>query len=435
MKKKIMNFIKKPFVRNVIIMATGTAAAQAISMALSPFITRLYGPEAFGLMGVFMAIVGIVGPIACLTYPIAIVLPKSDGEAKSLIRLSLYISVGFAAVLSLLLLMFKNPIVSLFNLNDIAQYLYLIPIVVMFSGFLQVIENWLIRTKQFGVTAKATFLQAITLRGGMVLIGLFSPVASVLIFLSALGEGLKALMLVIFARKTINTSITGPLEEKIMVKEIASKYKDFPIFRAPQVFINAISQNLPVLVLAILFGPVSAGFYTIGRTVLGIPSQFVGKSVGDVFYPRITEAANNGENLTNLIKKATLVLGAIGLVPFGIVIVFGPSLFSFVFGAEWVSAGEYARWTAIWLYFMFINQPSIKALPVLSAQGFHLKFTIFTLVLRTGALVVGYYVFSSDLIAVGLFGVSGAVLNICLILMTLYISKNFDKEQENKLNG
>ena len=64
------------FVRNVAIVATGTAGAQAITMAFAPIITRIYGPEAFGLLGTFMAILAVLTPVAALTYPIAIVLPR-----------------------------------------------------------------------------------------------------------------------------------------------------------------------------------------------------------------------------------------------------------------------------------------------------------------------------------------------------------------------
>src|SRR5699024_4538293 len=120
-----------------------------------------------------------------------------------------------------------------------------------------------------------------------------------------------------------------------------------PVYRAPEMFLNAISQGLPVLMLTAFFGPASAGFYTIGRTVLNIPSQLIGKAIGDVFYPRIAEAANNKEDLNKLIKKATFVLSGIGIIPFGIVILFGPSLFSFVFGSDWIIAGEYARWISL----------------------------------------------------------------------------------------
>ncbi|GAB3805662.1 oligosaccharide flippase family protein [Virgibacillus kimchii] len=370
-----------------------------------------------------MAIVAIVTPVAALTYPTAIVLPKSDGNAKRLIRLSLYITTGIASVAGLILLFFNQQIVKVFQLEDVASFLYLIPLVILFAGLFQVTEQWLIRTKQFGINAKVAFLQALFLNGSKVGIGLYYPIAAVLIILSALSNGFKALMMIIFSEMSYYEQKNDLQEKLLSVKELGKKHKDFPLFRAPQEFLNAISESIPILMLTTFFGPTSAGFYSIGRTVLTVPTLHIGKSVGDVFYPRISEAANNGENLSKLIKKATVSLGLIGLIPFGLIVIFGPWLFGFIFGEEWITAGEYARWMALWMFFMFINRPSVKSFPVLSAQAFHLKFTIFMLITRAAALAIGYYVFSSDLVAVAFFGISGAILNICLILITNQLSK------------
>ncbi|GAB3808591.1 hypothetical protein GCM10028868_38640 [Virgibacillus kimchii] len=360
-------------------------------MLLAPVITRLYGPEAYGLMGTFMAMVAILTPIAALTYPIAVVLPKRDNDAKELIKLSLIITVILSVIVALFLLLFQGSIVGLFQLEEIASYLYLIPLVLLCAGILQVTEQWLIRTKKFSVSAKATFIQAIIINGGKVGVGFFYPVASVLIVFSALTQGIKAFLMLFFAGYTNKKLLSFSFKEKTSIKELAKKHRDFPFFRAPEVSLNAISGSFPILLLTSFFGPTSAGFYSIGRTVLNIPSQLIGKSVGDVFYPRISEAANNKENLTQLIKKATLLLGAIGAVPFGIVIIFGPWLFSFVFGEDWVMAGEYARWIAFWSYFGFINRPSIRSLPVLSAQRFHLIYTIIMLITRILMLFIGFW--------------------------------------------
>lgn len=157
MKSKLTNLSKKPFVRNVFILASGTAASQVIAMALSPIITRLYGPEAFGILGVFMAVIAVITPVAALTYPIAIVLPRSDNDAKGIIRLSIYITVVVSITIAVILLLFNQSIVDMFNIKDIAPFLYFIPLVILFSGFLQVTEQWLIRKKQFGITARVTF--------------------------------------------------------------------------------------------------------------------------------------------------------------------------------------------------------------------------------------------------------------------------------------
>src|SRR5699024_8980147 len=155
-----------------------------------------------------------------------------------------------------------------------------------------------------------------------------------------------------------------------------------------------------VLMLATFFGPVSVGFYTLSNTVLQQPIRLVGDAFGDVFYPKISKAFQNGENLYTILLKSTLILAAIGSVPFGILILFGPSIFSMVFGFEWFDAGRYAQWIAVFLYFEFINKPCIKTLPVISAQLIHLIITIISTVARLSSLLVGYYIFNSDLIAI-----------------------------------
>lgn len=432
MASKIKKLFKGSFIKNVFIMASGTAAAQVISMLLSPIITRLYGPENYGLMGTFVAIIMILTPIAALTYPTAIVLPKKDEEAIGIVRLSLNITVTITVFAFLFILIFHNQIVHLFNLEHVALYLYLIPLAILFGGYLQVVEQWLIRTKQFKVSAQTAVTQSLIINGGKVGIGYFYPKAAVLIIFSTIQEAVKGTLMLIYSnKKERRFSFKNRKEDNISIQKLAKEHKDFPFFRAPQVFLNASSQSLPILMLTSLFGPAAAGYYSISRTVLSVPSTLIGKSVGDVFYPRISEASHNRESLTNLIKKATLYLAMVGIFPYALVVILGPWLFSFVFGQNWYVAGEYARWVALWVFFMFINQPSVRALPVLRAQSFHLKFTIITLITRIAALFIGYYLFKSDLVAIALFGVSGAALNLLLILITLKLSREFDKEMGN----
>lgn len=434
MKNNIASIYQSQFVRNVLIVASGTAAAQMITMGLSPIITRLYGPEAFGLLGVFNAMVAILAPVAALTFPIAIVLPKEDREAKGLARLSIFISILLSLTIVLTLLIFSQQIISIFQLESIGSFIFLIPLVILFAGSLQVAEQWLIRKKQFKVTAKVTFFGALMVQGGIVLVGLLSPIAATLIIFTVLGQGLKSGLMMLYSKSAMykRNHDETPAHTK---KQLVRKYIDFPKYRAPETFINAISQSFPILLLTTFFGPASAGFYTLGKTVLAMPTHLLGKSVGDVFYPKISEAENNGEKITGLIKKATVTLGAIGIIPFGLVILFGPWLFSFVFGADWVTAGEYARWIALWSLFGFMNRPSVMALPVLSAQSFHLKMTIAMLVVRMAALAVGYYLFKSDTMAIAFFGISGAVLNLILILLTLRISLKHDSNIPAKQNN
>lgn len=424
MKIRISKLLNSKFLRNVILVASGTAGAQAITMLLTPLITRLYGPEVFGLLGSFTAVLAIATPIAALSYPIAIVLPKADDEAKAIAKLAFRIALAIALILVVILLIAGNELATLLGIEAISNFLLLIPLAMFFNALHQIMQQWLIRKKQFKVTARVALSQSLILNSSKLAVGWFHPFSSVLIVLTTLGSALHALQLWFGAKKWADEEgRIVKITKKVSLKKMAYKYRDFPYFRAPQVFINALSQSLPVLMLATFSGPAAAGFYSLGRTVMGLPSGLIGSAVGNVFYPKIAEAVNLKQKIHQPILKATVALALVGIVPYGAVSLFGPWLFELVFGKEWLVAGEYARWLALWLYFGFINGPSVSAIPVLGMQRFFLIYELISLVLRAGSLYLGFSILNSDVQAVILFSASGVILNCTLIFITLLKGK------------
>src|SRR5699024_12320145 len=121
-------------------------------------------------------------------------------------------------------------------------------IIIVLTRLMKVYVKLLIRNKQFKITANNAYYRALLVNGGRIGIGLFKPVASVLIFITAIENGIRALMIRLQLRKS-NYKINDNLKD-INLKELAKKYKDFPLFRAPQVFIDQLSQNMPILLLA-----------------------------------------------------------------------------------------------------------------------------------------------------------------------------------------
>lgn len=428
MKKKILKMSHSNFIRNVFILASGTALAQLVNMIFSPLLTRLYGPEAYGVMGTFTAIIQIIGPIAALSYPIAIVLPKHDDEAKAIVKLSLFVTLINSLIISFLLLLLDDFIINLFNIGSISQFLYLIPVAVLSIGIYQIIQQWLVRKNKFQISAKANLLETLFVNIGKLTTGLFYPYASVLVFFTAFRQGIRAGLMYFFSGKVKLTEIFSLTDNDInLILTQAKKHRDFPLYRTPEETLSAISSNTPILLLTSFFGPAAAGFYSIARSVLGIPSTLIAKSVGDVFYPRVSRAAQNKQKITPLILKATFYLALVGLVPYGIIMLLGPWLFSLVFGQDWAIAGQYARWVSLWSFFNFINRPSVQSLPVMSAQRFQLIFTTSKLVLTSLALLIGFFVFNSDIIAIALFGISGGLSYLALIIITIFKSKKYDE--------
>ena len=416
----IRSIFKSTFVRNVAMIAGGTVIAQIVTIAFSPIITRQYGPEAFGILGVFMSVVTILSTVSSLCYVHAVVLPKEDADGLRILFLSLKIAAIISLILAGIMIPFRQQIAVLLGMEAVAPYLFLVPISVFFAALAQGYDQWLIRKKNFKASSAVTVIQSISLNGLKTGVGFFAPFASILIGLSTFGNVLQALLSWIFSHKFVKPIKRSMVkEEQERIKELAIEYRDFPLYRSPQVFINSASQNLPVILLASLFGPTVAGLYAISVRVLKLPTALISQSLGKVFLPRITEAAHQGENLQKHIIKATVGLAMVGIIPYGLVVAFGPWLFGLVFGAEWVKAGEYARWVALWLYFGFMNVPSVQAAAVLGIQKWLLIYEVFSMVSRIFTLIIGFYVFHDDKIAIILFSIVGILINLILIFKVI----------------
>lgn len=390
-------------------------------MAFAPFITRLYGPEAYGIQGVFMSIAGVLATVASLTYPIAIVLPKSDTDAVGLARLSVYIGIATSFLAAVILFFYGPEILSLVNAEEISAFIYLLPVFMLISVVGMVMRQWLIRKKLFTLTAKVTVWQALVMNTAKSGLGLVQPTAVVLIVTNTLGALLAAAMMLLGLRKTSANNhyadrIAAP---RSSIVALARRHRDFPMLRAPQELLNTVSQSIPVVVLAAHFGPASAGFYSIASAVLAVPAMLVGNSVMQAFYPRINEAIHQGEDVKGLIVKATLGLALIGAIPFAIVVVAGPELFGFVFGDEWQLAGVYAQWLSLWLFFQYVNKPAVSAIPALRLQKGLLIYEMFSTGTKVLALYLGYTVFKSDVAAIALFSAVGVAAYAWLIVWVI----------------
>lgn len=422
--QKLKDLTSGKFLRNVLIVASGTAGAQVIGVIFMPVITRLYGPEAFGLLGAFLAITTITGSVSALTYPIAIVLPKNDNEAIGIVKLSIYISIGTASIFALIIYIGGDSFLSLIGAQAIAAFAMLIPLKMLFSGWLKVATQWLIRKKRFKTTAKIEVANTFILNSAKTGAGLIHPAAAVLIILTVFGTALRSFMLFLTTLRVDTNSVKSmseynskPASESLI--RLARKYYDFPLYRAPQVLTSAVSKGLPVLMLSAFFGPAAAGFYTLGQKILKTSTKLIGQSVGYVFYPKLTRTAHKGKNTRQLILKGTLGLAAAGILPYAVIMIFGPEIFAFIFGAEWIKAGEYARWLTFMLFFQFISRPSATATATLGLQKGFLIFELLSTAVKLAVLYAGFAVFHNDVVSIAFFSSAGALAYVFLILWIL----------------
>jgi O-antigen/teichoic acid export membrane protein len=424
-KKLIRSFSRRPFVKNVATVATGTAASQALTIAFAPLITRLYGPEVYGLLGIFMSVTSLLAVVADLGYPTAIVLPRHDTDALGLARLSIYIGVFVAAITTIFLYIFGADLLRLLNAEAIYPFMYLIPFAVFFSVLGGILGQWLIRKRAYTIRAKYGAFTTFLLNSAKAGLGLFHPSALVLIVTNTVAGLFGTAVTYLAWRKLSRQQIApeGPSQPSSSLRELAKRHRDFPLLRTPQDLINAFSKSLPILLLAGYFGSGAAGQYSLAIAVLGMPTRLIGGSIMAVFYPRINEAIHNRENATSLIIRATAGMAVAGALPFIGIIALGGYLFGLAFGDEWRTAGQYSQWLALWLFVGFINRPSVSAIPALDLQGMLLLHEIASVILRTASLYIGFKLLQDSISAIALYSIAGVFINGLLIFIVIKVSR------------
>ncbi|MBF4218060.1 lipopolysaccharide biosynthesis protein, partial [Vibrio anguillarum] len=126
--------MNKSFSKNVLTLMTGTGIAQAIPIAIIPILTRMFSPEDFGLLALYAACVSILGVVATGRYEIAIMLPKDDEDARLLLQLSMLVALFFSLLISIPISIWNAQIARFLGNEDIAVWLYLVPVSVLFTG-------------------------------------------------------------------------------------------------------------------------------------------------------------------------------------------------------------------------------------------------------------------------------------------------------------
>lgn len=417
LRSRINYFSRSKFVRNVLAVATGVAAAQAISLAFMPFLTRLYGPEAFGALAAFTAIINIITPLATLGYANAIVMPKTDEEANAVARLSLVSAAIVSPIVLILVYIFQLQLAKLTGLEHQPNLLYLIPISLLLVALLSVANQVAIREGLFKAKSSSYVASTFIMNLGKLGAGYISATGITLIIFLIISKLINYIILMARVPKVgaFNFRHWFGLNG---IQKAALDNKDFAIYRLPQSILNAAAVGLPVILLTNYYGSSAAGYYSLTTLILGAPVLLLGQSVGEVFYPKITNAIRKqASNSLQLVIKATLALGGVAIIPFGTVMLFGPDLFAFAFGEQWKTAGEYAQWIAPWLACVLATRGILAAFPILNLQSYLLVQEVFSIILRSLALIVGLKYYQSDLIAIALFSVVGIILMLGLAIV------------------
>lgn len=398
---------KSEFSRNVLTLMTGTTIAQAIPIAISPILTRIYTPEDFGVFALFVAIVGFIAVIASGRYEQAIMLPKYDKYAINIFILGLVLICLTSIFSFVIIFVFKEKILHLLNNDLLGNWIYFIPITVFFVALFNLLTNYNNRTKEYKDIAKATVIKSIVLATAQVLIGFLKNGFTGLIVGQVLAQIFANLKL---AKNVIkNKALLATISIKNILV-LAKKHINFPKYNMPHAFLNTISASLPIYMFSPFFGSDVVGYYSLALMIVLSPMMIISGAIAKVYNQKVVEIHNsNGDTYKFTISKIK-ELGLKILLPFAIFVVSAPQIFSFIFGSQWQVSGVYLQLLSPYIFMIFVVS-IIAYLPSLyQKQSKALLIEIVYFIVKLISLYIGCVIYKDVYIALGLFSFSSILV-------------------------
>ncbi|MGI9289996.1 MAG: oligosaccharide flippase family protein [Gammaproteobacteria bacterium] len=417
---------RSDFFRDTVTIITGSAFSRVLAFLSIPILSRIFTPEEFGVLALFVLMSVTVACVASGRYEVAIVLPDDDSDALHLAFLALVISALTSIATFVAIGIWGEQIVEIFSLESnvessletLGVWLKAVPLYVFIISLSSVISFWATRKKLFGYIS------------GSEVAGTGVKIVSQVGLQVTSGLGAGALILGQFGYHLTNAAVMiwGSIRNPRAVSwrdikisralQMLKRYKKFPQFEATANLMSVTSREFPVLILGLFFPLDIVGLYSISYRIMSMPSFVIGLSIMRVFYPLAKESKDQG-NLDSISRSLYKQMLMLAMTPALLFLVAAPEVVEVVLGRKWINAGVYIQWLTIFMLSHFMMLPFLKLFLVYEKQQQRLIYQLLLSVFRLGALIIGGLM-ASPILSVALASIIGSVINFVTILILLF---------------
>lgn len=348
-----------------LLLLLGSAVAQAIPILSSPLLARLYRPDAFGDLSVFIPALGVAGVVASGRYEMAIAGQRNAVDTDALLSLVMFLS-----VMAFLLLL---P-VSWWAAGSLGMpgLLWVAPTAV-FYAVLQGAIYWFTYRGRFGLLSLIKVAQAVMVLVGAIMLARSVPETG-LVGANVLGYFVAVAVALWMVRET-----GFRLASCHAIRAAAWRNLNWPLYGLLPAMLDSFSMLIPVWLVASEFGSREAGYFGLSRLVLAAPVALLAMTSSQVLLKQVGDHLRSDERMIDSFLRATLVALAAASVMAATVGLFGEGLFSWIFGEQWRRAGEYSSILVLAYASILVVSPLSAFLTVLHEvrlnglwQGLHL---------------------------------------------------------------
>ncbi|WP_258645036.1 lipopolysaccharide biosynthesis protein [Vibrio alginolyticus] len=407
------------FNRHLITLLSGTIIGQAIPVAITPILTRLYTPEDLGLLAIFVGITLTIGSIANARYELAIMLPKKDEDAYNVAGLCLIIAITISLTTLLIVWLFNEKIELLLGNKSIGLWLYLIPLVIFSTGIYNTLNYLNTRKSLYKPIARSKITQSTSMCATQLSLSYYASSFNGLI----VGQVVGSLLSNISLFKSVRRDYSCYKLNLLKVRALGKRYKKFPQFSMWAILANNLAIHLNNMLISVFYSVGTLGFYALAQRILGLPSTLVGNSIGQVYFQQATEEKKKTGQAWSTYRATFIKLFIMSLAFFLPLFFIIEDIFRVAFGDNWVIAGTYAKILIPFFAVRFIASALSNTNNIFEKQHIALIWQIALLLLNVTVLLYSYNFGVSFSNMLCILSLANVIHYLFLIIITMSYSK------------
>ncbi len=342
---------KSKFSRNVLTLMAGTTISQAIPIAITPILTRLYSPEDFGIYGFIMAMVLILSIFGTAKFEHVIFIVKRECVSDLVLKFTLLNAVFFSSILSLVITLLPEE-VSRINSSIPLSAWSLIPLGVVTVSSYVVLRAWLNKQAKYSVIRSNLIKQSMTYSILQIVFAFIDGFRAFGLMLGDIcGKGLTTVLIL----KRVKFKRTKLTKNKYFY--FWKRYKLIPIYQLPASLVNVCAIYAPMLLLPLIFNASLSGAFFLVFKVVMAPISIIGNAFLDVFKKDAADAIAIKGHCTSEFVKTFKILLFFSIAIFFFFFFLSDVLFTSVFGKEWSNSGSIAASLASLAALRFLVSP------------------------------------------------------------------------------
>ena len=418
LKNYIARAKRNSFLRNVAILSSGTIISQIIVIAASPFLTRLFPVESFGILQLFTSYMVISAVISTGRYELAMGLPSKDTDARKLFQLIVFLG-ATVSLLYLFIIFICKEILHLQENFEILKYwwIYLAPLYIFFIALFSGLIYWLHRKKNY---KKITFANALQ----VILTAIFGIAFGLLRIESGLVLALIFSIIIATCYLLYSYLKDNQLFTFSEIKSQGSAYIAFPKHMIISDLSLTTSQQFIPILFSFLFSTTVVGLYAMANRMLRLPNIVITSSIANVFRNDAIDEIRISGHCKLLYVSTFKKLLLLSIPIYFIVFVLAPTLFQVAFGEEWLEAGYYARIIALFLCVEFVATPLNTMFYIREKQKLLMRLQFLNAVFGALAIYLGAMIFDNARVSLVFYSATTLSFNLIMLFFSYKIATN-----------